>query len=229
MNILTKASQLTFVLLILSITALAQSEHSTRTIVVNGHTGEATIYRIDGKSFVDLESLVQIANGTMGFKGNQITLIFPASNRAQKPTAATANRPSTEMSTDFMKAGVEFISDIKTWTNALTYAVQKGVPGDGSRIVILHDRAAEGLRIARVSVRNESDNNAFQLLATHFADVKKWSDSLIGERKSMDTGKYSMSQDALERDPTYQRITSCTRFLGTMVPSGHYQDDSNCR
>ncbi len=225
----TKAFCFCIVLLFFANTALAQSEHIQRTIVVNGHSGEATIYRIDGKSFIDLETLVQISHGTITFQGNQIIVVLPSSKDAQNVQASEPKGNSSGMSTEFMKSGVEFISAIRAWTNALTYAVQKGVPGDGSRIVILRDRAAEALHMAKVSSSTQSDSNSYQLLSTHFDDVQKWSDRLIGERKSMETGKYSMSTDALANDSTYQKITGCIKFLSTMIPSGHYQDNTNCR
>jgi hypothetical protein len=44
----------------------------------------------------------------------------------------------------------------------------------------------------------------------------------------MDTGKYSISADALKNDDTYQKITACTKFLNRMLPSGTYQDDYSC-
>jgi uncharacterized protein (DUF2147 family) len=225
----TKAFYFCIVLLLVAGNALAQSEHVQRTIVVNGHSGEATIYRIDGKSFIDLETLAQISHGTIAFQGNQIVLTLPSPEGAQNVQATEAKGNASGMSTEFMRSGVEFVSAIKAWTNALAYAVQKGIPGDGSRIVILRDRAAEALHMARVSATTESDNHSYQLLSTHFDDVHKWSDLLIGERKSMETGKYSMSADALANDRTYQRITGCTTFLSSMIPSGHYQDNANCR
>jgi hypothetical protein len=224
-----KALYVSIVLLLFSGNALAQSDHVQRTIVVNGHSGEATIYQIDGKSFIDLETLVKISNGTIAFQGNQITVLLPGPQEAQNAQASEPKANPPGMSTEFMRSGVGFVSAIKAWTNALTYAVQKGVPGDGSRIVILRDQAAEALRMAKVSISTESDNHSYQLLSTHFDDVHNWSDRLIGERKSMETGKYSMSTDALANDSTYQRITGCTKFLGTMIPSGHYQDNANCR
>jgi hypothetical protein len=64
-------------LLILLGVAASQSSHSTRTLSINGHTGNVTIYRINGRSYVDLESLVRTGNGSMSFKGDQIVLSFP--------------------------------------------------------------------------------------------------------------------------------------------------------
>jgi hypothetical protein len=57
----------------------------SRTLIVNGQSGEVKVMEIDGRSYVDLESLAHIANGTLGFSGNQITLTLPSSPPAQRP------------------------------------------------------------------------------------------------------------------------------------------------
>jgi hypothetical protein len=210
-------------LLILLGVAASQSTHSTRTLSINGHTGEAIIYQIDCRSYVDLESLVRIANGSMSFRGDQITLHFPAE------TSGASTDANSKLSPSFMTASIQTIGVLKDWTNTLAYAIQKGVPGDGSRLVVFHDRAAESLHLAKVAASSHSDEGALQLLTNHFNRVSAWNDKLVTERKSMDTAKYSISQDALKNDETYQKISACTKFLSSMIPSGTFQDNHACR
>ena len=213
-------------LLILLGVGAAQSDHSTRTLSINGHSGQTIIYQIDGRSYVDLESLVRIANGSMSFQGNQINLHFPAGDSA--PTPSSDASTAGGLTNQFMSASVQTLAILKDWTNTLAYAVQKGVPGDGSRLVVFHDKASEALRQARIAASSDSDQNALQLLTSHFNTVSAWSDKLVAERRNMDTGKYSISQDALKNDDTYQKISTCAKFLGTMIPSGTFQDDYSC-
>lgn len=213
------------VLILLGVGA-AQSDHSARTLSINGHTGQAIVYQIDGRSYVDLENLVRIASGSMSFQGDQINLHFPAGDSA--PTPSSDRSATGDLTTQFMSASVQTLAILKDWTNTLAYAVQKGVPGDGSRLVIFHDKAAEALRLARVAASSDSDQNALHLLTNHFNTVSAWSDKLVAERRNMDTGKYSISQDALKNDDTYQKISACSKFLGTMIPSGVFQDDFSC-
>ena len=215
------------VLLIQPANAVSQSGHKTHTLLINGHSGDAIIYTIDGKSYVDLESLVRIANGSMSFKGDQIVLSFPGVGHAA-PGHDTGTSNSRGLSADFMRSGVQTLGILKDWTNTLSYAIQRGVPGDGGRLVVFHDRAAEALRLTQVAASSDSDQNALQLLRNHFNTVSAWSDKLVSERKNMDTGKYSISPDALKNDDTYKKISTCARFLNSMLPSGHFQDDYSC-
>jgi hypothetical protein len=127
-----------------------------------------------------------------------------------------------------MTASVKTLAILKDWTNTLSYAVQRGVPGDGSRLVVFHDRAGEALRLTTVAASSGSDQDALRLLTNQFNTLSAWSDKLVGERRNMDTGKYSISADALKNDDTYQKITACTGFLNKMLPSGTYQDDYSC-
>jgi hypothetical protein len=209
--------------------AVSQSSHRTRILVINGHSGDAIVYEIDGKSFVDLESLVRIGNGSLAFRNEQIVLTLPpAPDEHTAPPADSSRSAIPGMSPDFMKAAVQDLAIIKDWTNVMAYAVQRGVPGDGARLQIFRDRAAQGLRLAKVAATTDSDQSALILLTNQFNTVAAWNDQLVGERKSMDTGKYSMSENGLNGDANYQKISNCTKFLSTMLPSGQFQDDNSC-
>lgn len=206
--------------------AQSQSKYEQRTLEVNGHTGQAMIYQIDGKSYLDLESLARIANGSLSFRGDSIVLHLPAADSAssqshEQPTSAG-------ITNDFMKASLQVLSTLKQWTDALAHGVQSGAPGDGSRLVVFHDKAADQLRIATVDAANESDKLALRLLTNQFNQVNNWSNKLVAERKRMDTAKYSMTPNAIANDATFQKITSCSKFLGTMLPSGEFQDSHSC-
>ncbi len=210
---------------VLGATASAQSEVRKRTIVVNGHTGEALVYRIDGRSFIELEALAQIGNGSLSFRGTEIHLTLPTA--AAVPGAAATAAAESRMSTEFMAAAIRDLALIKDWHTTLAQAVQRGIPGDGSRLVVFRDRAAEGLRLATVAAANSADRNALQLLSNHFTQVDNWTRKLVQERKTMSTGKYAIS-NALDNDPEYQQIASCSEFLGKTLPGGQFEDNASC-
>ena len=216
-----------FAPLILIGAAVSQTGHSTRTLSINGHVGEAIVYEIDGKSYVDLESLVHIANGSISYGGDLITLTLPAADNASADSTHHPNHG--KLSPQFRTASVQTLAVIKEWTNTLAHAVQKGVPGDGSRLIVFHDRATEALHLAQVAASSDSDRDALQLLTNNFHTLNAWSDKLIGERKRMDTAKYSISENAIKNDETYQKIAACNKFLSSMLPHGVFQDNSNCR
>ena len=216
--------KLAIVMLLLLGVALSQASKGTRTIAINGHSGDAMVYDIDGKLFVSLESLARVGNGSMSFQGDRIVLTFPP---ADNPPPAAAQAPQG-LSPDFMQASVQTVAALKDWTSIIAYALQHGTPGDGSRIFVLHDKAAQALHLANAAVSTDQDNSAFQLLSNQFDNVNHWSDKMVKARKNMDTGNYSMTQNALSQDSTYQKISNCTKFLNTMLPSGQFQDDYSC-
>ncbi len=215
---------LVFVLALSAILA-AQTGVKKRTVVVNGMGGEVLVYEIDGRQYIDLAALAQIANGSLSYQGNQIVLNVPAASHEPPPQQASG--PGS-MSNNFMGAAVQALAAIKQWRLAMAYGITKGIPGDGSQIAILRDKAAEATRLAKVAVANDSDSSAMQLLNNQFNFVMKWYEKLVQGRKQMNTGNYSMSQDALANDSLYQKIASCSDFLNTMIPGGTYSDDGTC-
>jgi hypothetical protein len=205
--------------------AFAQSELHKRTLIINGQSGEAVIYRIDGQSFVDLETLARIGNGSLSFQGDQISLTLPAASAGAVPVSS----PLTDgMSKPLMTAALHDLALIKEWQTTLAYAIQRGVPGDGSRLVVFHDRAAAGLRLATVEASNRSDHDAVQLLTNHFNQVDRWNHKLVEARKSMSTGNYSFTPNSLDKDPEYQKIANCSQFLSTMLAGGQLEDNPAC-
>ena len=70
----------------------AQSAPHPQTLVVNGQAGKTTVVQVNGRSYVDVEALAQIANGTVAFKDNQITLTVPAIRIRRHRWAAIAAR-----------------------------------------------------------------------------------------------------------------------------------------
>jgi len=73
--------------------ALSQAVQQSRTLVVNGQSGQVKAMEVDGRWYVDLESLARIANGTLGFSANQITLTLPGPAVHTAAAAAPSSRP----------------------------------------------------------------------------------------------------------------------------------------
>jgi len=218
--------------------SFAQDKHPRQTLVINGQTGEAEVVVINGREFVDLRSLVGIAHGSVGFEENRIIVQLPASE-ASTPSAAPAEHNATSaapaehnatsgLSPEFVKAGIEAIASMREWASSLAYAIQNGYPISEQSVANYREQAANGLRLASVQGKTESDRNALQLLNNEFQAVLEWSNRLVEARKSMDTAKYAMSDGALRNDPLSQKIIACGHFLGPMLGSGTFQDDPSC-
>lgn len=208
-------------------TLVAQSELQSRTLVINGQSGKAMVYRVDGQWFIDLETLVHIANGSVTFHGDQIILTLPGPG----VTAVNdhASGAATEaMTRGFMTEAVQDLATIKNWYTIMAHAIQRGVPGDGSQLVLFHDRAAEGLRLATVHASSRADRDALQLLTNHFNQVDHWKTKLVDARKSMSTANYSITPNSLDTDPEYQKIVTCNQSLATILSTGQFQPSDSC-
>jgi hypothetical protein len=212
-----------FLFFIIATVAFAQSELRKKTLVINGRSGEATVFVVDGKPFISVETLVRIGEATVATEGNEVILTFPPALAQSQPHA-----PSPEMSADFMREAIQELAIIKDWYTTLARAIERGVPGDGSRLVIFNDRATEGLRLATVAASSSSDQSGLQLLTNHFKQAESWTRKLVKERKSMSTGNYSLTPNALDNDSDYQRLANCSKALGSMLSGGRYEDTADC-
>ena len=120
-------------LLIVPALALLPAAPENRTLVVNGQPADVTIIQINGRAYADLEALARVVNGAVGFKGNQVTLTLlgsAASNQAQTPGSIPA--ANSEFSKEFVRAGIEEMSNIREWRSALANRCSKRLPGNRS-------------------------------------------------------------------------------------------------
>jgi len=220
----SKVSRTMLVLLLAAQALLAQAAHPKATLVINGQSGQAAVIQQNGRTFVDVAALAQIANGSLSFKGNTISLTVPSGSSS----APAAPADDAALSRGFMKAGIEVMASLREWGAAVAYAIQHGYPVQEQWAANYQAQAANALRMASVAASTTGDKNAQQLLSNEFDGVRQWSDRLVKESQNMETAKYSMSPDALRQEPQSQKLIACWRFLGSMLGSGSFQDDDSC-
>jgi len=210
--------------------SLAQASSQTETLVVNGRPGEAVVVRLNGRMYVDLESLARIAGGSLAFQGNQVALSLPGSSANAPATSPDLNNPTvrTGMSRDFRQAAIETLAQMREWATTIANAIQYGYPITDDSAADYQAKAGTSLRQASASASTEADHNALALLTNEFQNVQSWSNELIEARKNMATAKYTMSNDALRNEPLSQKIITCGHFLGAMLGSGDFKDDLSC-
>lgn len=205
----------------------AQVQQQSRTLVVNGQAGESAIVQLNGRTYIDLESLVRIANGSVAFRGNQIALTI-SGDHSSRSTPTSSGADTSELSRDFTSAAIEAMALMREWASTLANAIQNGYPVTESWVAAFRERSAQGLRLASISASTNNDRASLQLLTNEFAAVRKWSNKLVEARKSMSAANYALSAGALRDDPLSQKIIACGHFLGTMLAGGHFQDDPSC-
>jgi hypothetical protein len=67
-----------FVLLLAG--ALSAQRSPDKTLLVNGKSTSAVVLQVDGHSYIDIETLALITNGSVQFEPNQVVLTIPNSN-----------------------------------------------------------------------------------------------------------------------------------------------------
>ena len=213
------------VLLIVPELARSQAVQQSRTLIVNGQPGQVKVTEIDGRSYVDLESLARIGNGTLAFSGNQITLTLPSSAAGTESAAAPSRLPANSgFSREFLRASIEEMALIREWRSALVNSIENNFPIREDWVDRYRGQASTSLGLASVTASTASDRSAVQLLSSEFENMKALSDKLLAERKSLQ----HVSPENLKDDPLNQNILTCARSLASMVVGGQFVDDGSC-
>jgi hypothetical protein len=219
-------ARLIFVLLLCSLSlVIAKAGQPHRTLIVTGHAGELSVVEMGGRSYVEIHALAQLVNASLSFNGNQMVLALPEPSVRIGATAPSGSQPApAELSKDFIRAAIEEMSIIREWRSTLTNAVQRGYPITEEWIGSFRDEARKSLRLVQVAATSESDRSAFQLLTNVFNTMNKLSDRFLEANR---TRSY-ISPDALNNDPTDQRILTCAHSLAAMAANGQFIDDGSC-
>jgi hypothetical protein len=174
------------------------------------------VIEADGHTYVDLEALARIANGSLVFHDDQIVLTIPASSTA--PSADSA------FSKAFMRAAIEELSVIREWRNALKNAIDRSYPVSDDWLSLYRDQAADGLRRASVEATTDADRSALELFTNEFNNMEELSGKYLEKNEAVE---YT-PPDALKDDPMHQRILTCARSLASMISGGQFVDDGSC-
>ena len=218
-------------LLFFALSVMAQ--HQSRTLVVDGRPGQAAVAEIGGRAYVDIAGLAEITHGSLSFQADRIVLSIPPSSINSPPAehpAEPADSPihGSGLSREFMRAGIEEIATMREWASTLAYAIENGYLIADEWAANQREQAAHDLRLASAAASTDGDRSALQLLTHEFETVRDWSNKLVQERKSMDTAKYALSENALRDDPMSRKIVTCGHFLATMFGSGSFEDNASC-
>ena len=213
-------------LLVVPAIALSQAAREPQTLIVNGQPGQVTVVQMNGHSWVDVEALARVANGSLSFNGNQITLTLPGASTAPVPADSSASPAANPgLSKGFLKAGIEAMSMVREWHSALANAIQNGFPIAADWLGNYRNQAATALRLASVAISTDSDQNAYPLLSNEFNNMKALSDQYVARRQSLDY----IAPNALANDPLNQKIIDCGHALAAMAANGQFVDDGSCQ
>ena len=215
-------------LLMLSASGNAQAPQKSSTLTVAGHPGEAQLVQINGKSYVEVETLARLTHGNLTFKANRTILTLPpSSSEAQLSTPqAQPSAPQAKVgfSRTFVQAGIEEMGLIREWRIAIVGAVQNNVPVSEEWASAQHRQAEKSLALASAAVSTDDDRNAFPLLSAEFSNMQKLSDLYL----ALSTRSTAMSPDKFDNSPLEEQILNCARGFVAMTESREFQDQPTC-
>lgn len=193
-----------------------------RKLLVNGKTTNAVVLQVEGRSYIDIETLAEITNGSVTFEPNQIVLTIPNSN-----SDATSPETVQGLSKDFASAAIAALAEMKEWKGVLGTMVTFGLAVDGRWAQTYQNRVETSLAQATAAASTDSDHNALQLLSTQFANLARWKSDVVAERQALN-GARTMAPNALQNDPVLSKFSNCSKFLSVMLGSGTFVDNSSC-
>jgi hypothetical protein len=203
---------------------LAQSTPD-RTLFVNGKS-VGSVVQIGGRSYLDIDTVAQIMNGTVTVEANRILLVVPGRGPVQNSNAGPPQHPQG-LSKEFAGPAIAELAEMREWRGAVGAILAYGSPVVGTWPQDYHDRVEASLQLAAVAASTAADQDALQLLRNEFANLSQWASEVVSARQSLDATK-SVNPTATANDQALAKIMNCSNFLGSMLVSGVFADNPNC-
>jgi hypothetical protein len=218
-------------LVVLPMAAMAQTTIQTNTatpaqggtLVIAGQAEQAPVVRLNGKAYVDIESLARITHGSVRFNGSQTILTLPAAAGA---TSTVASQPAKtpQFSGGFLSAEIEALTQVREWRAALVNAIQNNYPVAESWVGGIRRTADGKLDLALAAAVTEPDQKAAELLRNEFANMQQMSDQFVARHAQANY----IAPDSFDDNALDQKILSCEHALISIAASKQFQDEPSC-
>jgi hypothetical protein len=200
--------------------ALTLAAQQTDSLAISGQSGQAQVVQIQGRSYVDVEGLARILNGSISFNGSQMLLTVPALNGS----GSAPDSQASGLSKGFLNAAIEAMSQAREWHSSLKTAIERSYPISEEWIGPLRRQAQQSLAAAKVAASTPTDHEAFPLFNNEFNNMNKLSDKYLLMVKNMNY----IAPNSLSNDPLEQRLVACGHSLVNILSSGQFVDDGSC-
>lgn len=193
------------------------------TLVIAGQPDQAALVRINGKSYVDIESLARITHASVKYQGNQTILALPAIANVATATPPQPSLPP-QLSGGFLGAEIEALTQIREWRVALVNAIQNNYPVTESWVGRLRRSADGKLQLAIAAATTDPDQKVLDLLRNEFTNMQAMSDGFL----AMQTKDNYISPDTFANNSQDQKILDCEHALVSMAATKQFQDEISC-
>lgn len=211
---------------------LAQST-GDKTLVVNGKTATSPVRQIDGRSYVDLETLAEVTNGAFTVEAHRILLTIPTSASTDRaaPNVAPVNAAAVQnqqvISRDFAAAAIAELAEMREYRGTIRAMITYGLAVSDAWAQNYQEQVLVGLRQAEVAATTDADRNALQLLHNEVDKLNGWASGVYAARQALN-GATTVDPNALQNDQALAKIRSCGQFLNSMIVSRTFADDPIC-
>ena len=205
--------------------ALTLAAQQVTSLVVAGQQGQVKVLQVQGTNYVEVNGLARVTGGSLSFSGNQIVLTLPGSGGDSSAAPPAASAPPSGLSSEFLNAGIEAMSQVREWHAALKNAVQHSYPLGADWLGSFRAQAQQALRLAGVAAKTDQDKQAFQLLTNAFNNMNKLSDKYLQMTVKMNY----IAPDAISNDPLDARLVACGHSLASMASARQFVDDGSCQ
>lgn len=220
---LMKRTGLTAIAVVLAgcVAASAQSSGEAHTFSVAGRPGSVKIVEMDGRSYVAVEDLARLTQGSLSFQGTVTLLTVPGWGQAAPAAVSTIKNG---FSREFLAAGIEQMSTLREWRIAIVDMIQNNTPVPEDWIAGLRRQADQKLAMAATARSTSDDRSLYQLLAGVSANVRTFSDKYLNLRRQLQLVRPA----DIENDRLDQQNVACGHSLQSMIADNQFRDEPAC-
>ncbi|HEY5055199.1 MAG TPA: hypothetical protein VII58_03515 [Acidobacteriaceae bacterium] len=205
--------------------ASAQVQRQAGTLVIAGQPEQTPLVRIDGRSYVDLESLARMTHGTLRFDGTRTILTLPGalSGSSLSPSPGAGN-PPPGLTQSFLNAQIAALAQVREWHAALVTAVNNNIPVTDALLGPIRRQGDAKLQLALAAATSAPDHQAAALLRNEFANIQQMTDQFL----QMSAQATHISPDVFTNNALDAKIMGCQNALAQLAGTKQFQDDAQC-
>ncbi len=194
------------------------------TLTIAGQPDQVPLVQINGKTYVDIESLARATHGSIQFQGNRTILALPSSTEPAASSEQSNNNKPPQLSEDFLRAEIEALTAIREWRVAIVTAVQNNNPVMENWVGGLRRSADSKLMLATAAAATVPDRNAVELLRNEYANMEQMSNQFLALHAS---SSYT-PPDSFDNNPLDEKVLNCERSLISMAATKQFVDEPSC-
>jgi hypothetical protein len=216
-----------YLALVLALSGMLFAQSTSKILVVNGKVAGPGVRQINGRLYVDLETLAQATNAVFTVEPRRVVLNIPLSDASGAAATDDSAQNSQKLSRDFSSAAIAAVAAMREWRVAVRAMILYGLAVSDSWVQTYHRQTLDALEQAAIAASTEADKNALQLLRNEADMMTAWAHQVEVDRQELNAEKV-VDPNALQDDSTLAKIQKCSQFLNSMILSGTFNDDTSC-